>query len=166
MKSVQFVRQLIRRCIEEIETMQGLPSISLSLPAAADFELDPPWTVFDDFLRKVRQQTGRRSILLCFDEMQRLVMRIADSNDPMDEGFLSWLRGKIQGKSSVLMVGTGSEPYDIMRDRYKQHTIWGNMEPYNVSFVDQAAMKEYNPTSGTRRCNMARRSPGAVVEYD
>lgn len=48
------VRQLIRHCIEQIDAAPGLPSVSLSLPTAAEFELDPPWTVFDDFLRKVR----------------------------------------------------------------------------------------------------------------
>ncbi|MBI3779543.1 MAG: NYN domain-containing protein [candidate division NC10 bacterium] len=142
MAPVQLVRQLIRRCIELIETTPDLPPVSLTLPTATDFELDPPWTVFDDFLRKVRQQTNRRNVLLCFDEMQRLVARIADTEDAMDESFLSWLRGKIQSSTGVLIVCTGSEPYDIMRDRLKQHTIWGNMEPYNVSFVDKEAMKK------------------------
>jgi len=139
----QLVRQLARQCIEKNkEAFAGFHPINLSLPTAADFELDPPWTVFDDFLLKIRQLTNRRNVLLCFDEVQGLVKRIADAEDPMDEGFLSWLRGKIQLNTGVLVVCTGSEPYDIMRARLKQHTIWGNMEPYNVSFVDKAAMKK------------------------
>lgn len=80
-------------------------------------------------------------MLLGFDEMQRLVARMADPEDPMDEGFLSWLRNKMQSTTSVLVVCTGSEPYDIMRGRF-DHTIWGNMEPYSVSFVDKTAMKK------------------------
>ncbi len=142
MNSAQFVRQLIRQSIEQLQKMSDLSPGSLSLPGAEAFELDPPWVVLDLFLKDLKRQTQRPNILLCFDEVQRLVMRIADPEDPMDEGFLSWLRGKVQAGSDTLLVCTGSEPYALMRKRYENHTVWGNIEPYNVSFVDKAAMKK------------------------
>lgn len=141
MSSIHFVRQLMRECIKQVKKIPNLSSTEISLPGPEVFELDPPWVVFDDFLNEIRHQTQRKTILLCFDEVQRLVMRIADPDDPMDESFLSWLRGKIQGGTDTLIVCTGSEPYDIMRRRY-EHNLWGNMEPYNVSFVDEEAMKK------------------------
>lgn len=138
MTSASFVRELIRECIKVIGETPGLPATSLSVPSPDVFSLDPPWVVFDDYINKIQQQTGRSRILLCFDEMQKLVMHIADKDDPMDEGFLSWLRGKIQRNSNIMIICTGSEPYAFMRRRY-EHTLWGNMEPYNLSFVDKIA---------------------------
>ena len=141
MEPFRLIRQLIRQCIAQIMEIPDLAPTNLTLPTEDNFKLDPAWTVFDDFLTKVRQQTNRNNVLLCFDEIQKLVIRIADPKDPMDEGFLSWLRGKLPPSRGVMIVCTGSEPYEIMRSRLRKATIWGNMEPYNVSFVDKAAMQ-------------------------
>jgi len=90
----------------------------------------------------VRRQAQRQNILICFDEVQYLIERIAQPDSPMkgDDAFLSWLRGKVQTNSHILVICTGSEPYATMRKRY-EHTLWGNMEAYNVSFVEKAAME-------------------------
>jgi hypothetical protein len=139
MTTVQLVRRLIRSVIDQMRQAKGFGADIPELPPPAAFGLDPPWTVFDDFLTDIVRRTQHRNILLCFDEVQRLVACIADAEDPIDDGFLSWLRGKIQTASDVLVVCTGSEPFAQMRKRYN-HTLWGNMEPYNVSFVEKAAM--------------------------
>lgn len=140
MTAWQLVRQLIRESLKQVQTRENISTVTLTPPGTEAFELDPPWTVFDDFLENLKHQTEHKNILLCFDEVQRLVERIADPSDPMDDGFLSWLRGKAQAQSDVLLICTGSEPYAFMRKRY-EHTLWGNMEQYNVSFVSRSAME-------------------------
>jgi len=137
--TIQLVRQLIRSALEQLRREKVTLAQQLAVPGAGAFELDPPWTVLDDFLEQLRSATGKSNILICFDEVQRLVERIADPSDPIDDGFLSWLRGKIQSGSDLLVACTGSEPFATMRGRY-QHTLWGNMEPYNISFVNREAM--------------------------
>jgi hypothetical protein len=124
----------------QVRLINGFAELPFEPPDPRAFELDPPWVVFDAFLEELRQRTQRRGILVCLDEVQRLVKRIADPEDPMDDGLLSWLRSQAQAMSNTLVVCTGSEPYDVMRRRYERHTLWGNMEPYNISFVDKAAM--------------------------
>ncbi|HOX41485.1 MAG TPA: ATP-binding protein, partial [bacterium] len=145
MTSIKFVRQLIRECIDKVKENPFYTNLPLKIPSLKRFEIDTPWAVFDDFLIEVMKFSKKRNILLCFDEIQRLVERIADKKDPMNEGFLSWLRGKVQGSSGVLIVCTGSEPYSAMRQRY-EHTLWANMEPYNVSFVNKEAAKKIAET--------------------
>ncbi len=141
MTTIQLVRQLIRNVIEQVRLKPELSEFALTVPGSQAFELDPPWVVFEDFLENLRIQAGRESILICFDEVQYLVERIADPKDPINEAFLSWLRSKVQGHSNILFICTGSEPYAVMRRRY-EHSLWGNMEAYNVSFVEKAAMKK------------------------
>ncbi|HEU5199763.1 MAG TPA: hypothetical protein VFU32_09005, partial [Ktedonobacterales bacterium] len=138
--TVQLVRQLIRTSIDQLQGRRGLPRIFLELPGAEQFALDPPWTVFDNFLKELCNQTKRHHILLCFDEVQWLVKRIGDPNDPLDDGFLSWLRSKIQTGSNIFVVCTGSEAYEEMRKSCPRHPVWGNMEAFNISFVSRAAM--------------------------
>jgi len=138
--TVQLVRQLIRTAIEQLQGRRGLPRIFLEIPGAEQFALDSPWTVFDSFLKELCTQTRRHSILLCFDEVQWLVKRIGDPNDPLDDGFLSWLRSKIQTPSNIFVVCTGSESYEEMRKSCPRHPVWGNMDAFNISFVSRAAM--------------------------
>lgn len=141
MTSTQLIRQLCRLALREVQTVLGLPIVGVSLPDARAFELDPPWVVFDAFLDELRTKAGRERILLSFDEMQAMVRRIADTADPLDEGFLSWLRDKIQTDSAVRVICSGSEPFGLMRKRYERHTVWRNIEPYDISFVDRLALE-------------------------
>lgn len=141
MDSVQLVRGMIREAIRGVTHIPEFPPGLLSPPDAEAFKLDPPMVVLDSFLEDMRQRSGRQSILLAVDEMQALVKRVADPDDPMDDGFLSWLRDKIQTRSNILVVCTGSEPYELMRKRYEHgHNVWRNIKPYDVSFVDRQAM--------------------------
>jgi hypothetical protein len=139
LEPMKLVRQLIRALLESISNIEPAIAQQFKIPGREDFDLDPPWVVFDAFVRRLSQTAGR-SILLCFDEMQQLVKRIVDPVSPVGDGFLAWLRDKIQNHSDVLIVCTGSEPYSIMRRRYPEHHLWGNMDPYDVSFVSRAAM--------------------------
>jgi hypothetical protein len=141
MNARQLVRQLCRLALREAQRVAG-SDFSVDLPGNQAFELDPPWVVFDSFLEDLIASSGRRKILLCFDELQRLVKRIADPEDPMDDGFLGWIRDKIQVPSNTFVICTGSESFGLMRKRYDQHTVWRNMEPYDISFVDRSAMEK------------------------
>jgi hypothetical protein len=141
MTTIQLVRQLTRSSIEQVSKRQDLPPLVLSIPDSSAFELDSPWVVFDDFLENLRRQAQCQSILICFDEVQYLVARIANSSDPLSDAFLAWMRGKVMKRSNILVICTGSEPYAVMRKRY-DHTLWGNMEAYNVSFVEKGAMEK------------------------
>lgn len=138
----EFVRQLIREALRQTNRIKDVPKLNIEIPSKEVFDLEPPWNVFEEFLENLKTHLQVRNILLCFDEVQHLVGRIADSNDPMDDGFLSWIRSQTQMASENLVICTGSEPYELMRKRYEKHTVWGNMEPYNISFVDKAAMKD------------------------
>ncbi len=140
MNSAQLVRQLMRACLQQLR--QSHASLSVPLPDASAFEIDPPWVVFEDFLRSIQSKTQVANILICFDELPVLVKAIADTSDPMDDGCLAWIRSKAQEQSEILLICTGSEPYEIMRSRYRQHTVWGNLMKYDVSFVDRAAMEK------------------------
>lgn len=139
MTPMQLVRQFCRICLRDAQNILGDVDLDLKIPDAEDFALDPPWVVFEDFLENLHRQTARR-ILLCIDEMQFLVKRIADPSDPIDEGFLGWLRDKIQTGSNLRVVCTGSESFGQLR-RHHEHVVWRNMEPYNISFVDRNAME-------------------------
>lgn len=141
MTTVQLVRQLIRLVIDQVRLRKDLSALSLAVPGPDVFELDPPWVVFQEFLETLQRQAGKSSVLLCFDEVQYLVERIANPNEPINDAFLAWMRGKVQEKSHILLICTGSEPYALMRRRY-EHTLWGNMQAYNVSFVERAAMEK------------------------
>jgi len=142
MDSMQLVRGMIREAIKNVTHLPEFPPGLLSPPDAEAFKLDPPMIVLDSFLEDMRQRSGRQSVLLALDEMQVLVKRIADPDDPLDDGFLSWLRDKIQTRSNILVVCTGSEPYELMRKRYEHgHNVWRNIKPYDVSFVDRQAME-------------------------
>ena len=141
MDSVQLVRGIIREAIARVSHLPEFPGGSMSPPDADAFRLDPPMIVLDSCLDELRRRSGRQSVLLALDEMQELVKRIADPDDPMDGGFLTWLRDKIQTPSNILVVCTGSEPYELMRKRYEYgHNVWRHIRPYDVSFVDRGAM--------------------------
>jgi len=141
MSARQLVRQLCRLALREAQRVLANPALEIDLPDNQAFELDPPWVVFDTFLEALLLASGRKKLLLCFDELQRLVRRINDPEDPMDDGFLGWIRDKIQVASNTFVICTGSESFGIMRKRYEQHTVWRNMEPYDISFVDRVAME-------------------------
>lgn len=142
MDSIQMVRGIVREAIRATAHLPQCPPGTLSPPDGEAFRLDPPMVVLDAFLERLLRTSGRQSALLALDEMQVLVKRIADPDDPLDDGFLSWLRDKIQTRSNVLVICTGSEPYELMRKRYEhEHTVWRNIKPYDVSFVDRGAME-------------------------
>ncbi|MBI3271366.1 MAG: NYN domain-containing protein [Planctomycetes bacterium] len=134
--ALQLVRELIRDAIRQVRDVHGAQVSTLEVPEAKAFEETPPWVLLDAFLDEARRLTGRRWVFLAFDEMQQLVKRIAAKE--VDDSFLGWLRGKIQTNADLFVVCTGSEPYDVMRRRY-DHTLWRNMQRYNVSFVDRGA---------------------------
>jgi NYN domain-containing protein len=142
MNSTQLVRQLIRACIQQARTRPDFAGMGLRLPEASAFELDPPWVVFEDFLRAFQTQAKISNVLVCFDELPLLVKSVADKSDPMDDGCLAWIRKLAQEQSDILVVCTGSEPYETMRSRYREHTVWGNLRKYDVSFVDRTAMEK------------------------
>ena len=111
MTAAQFVRALLREAYKQFPRSSN--ASQPKLPDAQDFEQDSPWVVFEDHLRNAKVSSGVETLLVCFDEVQQLVKRIADQNDPMDEGFLSWLRSKAQEQSDILIICTGSEPYSL-----------------------------------------------------
>ncbi len=71
--AVQLVNQLIRISIEQVQRRHDLPPLSLTRPTQSAFDMDPPWVVFETFLEDLRRQSGRKSVLLCFDEVPFLV---------------------------------------------------------------------------------------------
>ena len=135
---VRLIRELLRKAGTALHELAEFRELELPLPGKDEFELDAPWTVFENSLRSLQQRTGRQ-ILICFDELQEMVTRIADPDEPIGESILSWLRGKIQSESDLLFICTGSESYDTTKRRVESR-LWGNMQPYNVSFVDRSAM--------------------------
>jgi hypothetical protein len=140
LNDLRLVRELVRKVGLAVQGNRGLQQVSVRIPGAADFELDAPWTVFENSLRDLAAQTGRR-ILLCFDELQEMVARIADPDQPVGDSMLSWLRGHAQRESDLLFICTGSESFDTTKRRIDAR-LWGNMQPYNVSFVSRAAMEK------------------------
>jgi hypothetical protein len=140
MDAGDFARELIRSIIQQVKETKLFPTFSMEVPSTEAVKSDPPWVVFDAFLEELRRVTQRNNILVCFDEMQDLVRKISDTDNPMDDGFLRWMRSKIQERSDTFLVCTGSESYAVMQGYYKEAKLWGNMDPYNVSFVDRDAM--------------------------
>ena len=135
---MRLIRELLRKAGRSLRSIPGFEDEDIPLPGAAEFELDAPWTVFENSLRELQRKTGR-GILVCFDELQEVVARIADPSEPLSDSMLSWLRSGVQAESDLLFVCTGSESYDNTRRRVDSR-LWGNMQPYNISFVDRAAM--------------------------
>ena len=135
---VRLIRELLRKAGRSLRSLPGFEEQDIPLPGAAEFELDAPWTVFENSLRELQRRTGRR-ILVCFDELQEVVARMADPGEPLGDSMLSWLRSGVQAESDLLFVCTGSESYDNTRRRVDSR-LWGNMQPYNISFVDRPAM--------------------------
>jgi NYN domain len=141
LNDVQMVRALLRKASIALARTPGFEHIELPLPGAADFELDPAWTVFENALRGLQNRAGRQ-ILVCFDELQVLVERVANPGEPIGDSVLSWLREKAQTESDLLFICTGSESFETTKKRYEEGTrLWGNVTPYDVSFVDQKAME-------------------------
>ncbi|KFZ81974.1 hypothetical protein ED92_17185 [Amycolatopsis sp. MJM2582] len=135
----QLVRVLFKKINEQLRRDPELTPHVLTLPGAEDFELDPPWTVFEDGLRRLQHSTGRK-LLLCLDELQEVVQRIADVTQPLSDGLLSRIREHAQQQSDLLFICTGSESFEVMKRRF-DNRLWGNLQPYNVSFVDKQAME-------------------------
>ncbi len=135
----QLVRVLLKKINEQLRQDPELSAHVLALPGAEDFELDPPWTVFEDALRRLQHSTGRK-LLLCLDELQEVVQRIADETQPLSDGLLSRVREHAQQQSDLLFICTGSESFEVMKRRF-DNRLWGNLQPYNVSFVDKPAME-------------------------
>ena len=124
-----------------IKEQKRVPETGLSVPGLEEFEREGAWFVLDRFLDSLRQSVGADGLMVCFDEMQVLVKRIADPHAPMDDSFLTWLRDKIQNQGNIFLLCTGSVPYRLMR-KYHYHNLWGNMAPYDISFVDREAMEQ------------------------
>jgi hypothetical protein len=141
LNDAQMVRQLLRRAIESLRSSSQFGELGIELPGAAEFEMDPPWTVFENSVRDLQRRTGRQ-ILICLDEFQILVERIADPSEPLTDSLLSWMRRKAQDESDILLICTGSEKYDRVRNRYQDTGLWGNVQPYNISFVNRRAMEQ------------------------
>ena len=135
------VRQLLRKAGERLRSMPGCADVRITLPGPDEFQLDPPWVVFEETLRDLQRQTDRQ-ILVCFDELQVLVERITDPSEPVTDSLLSWMRDKVQTGSDILLVCTGSEKYDRIRARYEDTRLWGNMQPFDISFVGRRAMED------------------------
>lgn len=135
----QLVRVLLKKVNDQLRDDPGLAEHLITLPGAEDFELDPPWTVFEDALRRLQHSTGRK-LLLCLDELQEVVQRIADPAQPLSDGLLSRIREHAQQQSDLLFICTGSESFEVMKRRF-DNRLWGNLQPYNVSFVDKPAME-------------------------
>ncbi|HEX6357916.1 NYN domain-containing protein [Actinophytocola sp.] len=138
LSDMQLVRVLVKKINIELGRHPEFGEHTVPLPTAADFELDTPWTVFEDVLRRLQRDTGRK-ILLCLDELQEVVQRIAAHDQRLSDGLLSQLREHAQQQSDLLFICTGSESFDVMKRRF-ENRLWGNMQPYNVSFVDRPAM--------------------------
>jgi AAA domain len=133
------IRELLRKAETALRSISGYAEYEIPLPVATDFELDAPWTVFEHCLRDLQHRTGRQ-ILVCFDELQEVVKRIADPEEQLGSSMLSWLRSKVQSESDLLFLCTGSESYDTTKRRVESR-LWANMQPYNISFVDRPAME-------------------------
>jgi AAA domain len=138
LNDIRLIRELLRKAATALHEQAEFRELELPLPGKDEFELDAPWTVFENSLRLLQQRTGR-SVLICFDELQEMVARIADPSELIGDSMLSWLRGKVQNESDLLFICTGSESYDTTKRRVDSR-LWGNMQPYNVSFVDRSAM--------------------------
>jgi hypothetical protein len=95
--------------------------------------------VFENSLLDLCRRSGRK-VLICFDELQEAVARIANPVDPLRDSMLSWLREQAERQSELLFICTGSESWETMKRRFESR-LWGSMTPYNVSFVDRPAME-------------------------
>lgn len=142
-QTARLVQEMMMQIFDQTSKATDVSGFSYSIPNEEELRRAGPWRSFDEFLDHLRNRTGHRNILIGFDEMQFVVKRIAEHNHPLDDSFLSWLRAKVQARSHILVVCTGSEPYMLMRKRYEhEHNLWRHMDAYNVSFVSRSAMEQ------------------------
>jgi tetratricopeptide (TPR) repeat protein len=142
----QLVSQL---CIRAATYTQPFLIEPAPAPPTEPFD-QPSWLVFEHYVRELLRCSGRSRLFLAFDEMQELVRRIADKTDPMDDGFLKWLRAQAEENGDLFIACTGSESRRQMTQRIPGHDAWKNIRPYPISMVDIDAMRQIAslPVSG------------------
>lgn len=128
----QAVRRLCRSISRDFGSRADLPELELPLPGPAEFELDPPWTVFEDFLELLRKQSGATRLVLAMDGVDSMVRRAADPDDALDDSFLHWLRDLAEARQPLLPICAGNEPFDTTRALLPSLPIWSDMRPLAV----------------------------------
>ncbi len=142
----QAVRRLCRSVSRDFGSRADLPEFELPLPGPAEFELDPPWTVFEDFLDLLRKQAKAHRLVLAMDGVDAMVRRAADPNEALDDSFMHWLQDLIEARQPLLPLCAGNEPFDTTRARLPSHALWADVRPLDVGpltrkDVDQLAVE-------------------------
>ena len=136
--ATEIVLRLVRDSIESARKAGYAGEVTS--PARDSIDRDP-WGAFELFLSELRRSTGVERLLVCFDEMQVYVQHAEDAALKVS-GFLTWLRRQVRSRSELLIVCSGSEPYDFMTARFK-HGIWHKeLARKDISFVDLGATSE------------------------
>jgi hypothetical protein len=127
--SPQAVRRLCRSIARDFGSRADLPEMELPLPGPAEFDLDPAWTVFEDFLLLLLKQSGAERLVLAMDGVDTMVRRAADPEDELDDSFLHWLRDLVEARQPLLPVCAANEPFDTTRARLPNQPLWADVRP-------------------------------------
>lgn len=126
-----FVSDLIRQMSQAAQRLPPATKLVLPEPDRKALATDP-FPALNRWMDRVEKIAGRRRLLLCFDEYERL----EELPDESRTRILNFLRATIQHRAQWIVLLSGARTFRELKPYWSDYLI--NVTPIRISFLDPA----------------------------